>query len=274
MRIHVLRPHDTHSHATNTRATHYYHNAHTRPYTPEFNTYTLSHFRAGIYPFFIASHTSAWAQPNDCGLNALYKSKYFVAVKAWRRANPFSVYDRIAFNECAAEAIQACEVKLATDLATSKAKMAAWVQAGSPPKLKPRCKRGNAVTRMYEKTGWWPLKCNSVLWNQAIDTLGAICKPSDHRVGQKLEPLADFGNDKSLKIRQLVLTGFNEHFLQKAHRAEEAAKKRSRRRSRSRSTKNSALGKGLTKEQVTSDVTPSLTLILNLTQTLAGPCHH
>ena len=126
--------------------------------------------------------------------------------------------------------------------------MEAWVEAGSPPKLKPGCKCGNAVTRMYEKTGWWPLKCNSVLWKQAIDTLGAICKPSDHRVGQKLEPLADFGNDKSLKIRQLVLTGFNEHFLQKAHRAEEAAKKRGRRRSRSRSAKNSALGRGLSHE--------------------------
>ena len=24
----------------------------------------------GVYPFFIASHTSAWVQPNDCGLNA------------------------------------------------------------------------------------------------------------------------------------------------------------------------------------------------------------
>ena len=31
---------------------------------------------AGYLPFFIGSHTSAWAQPNDCGLNAKYKSHY------------------------------------------------------------------------------------------------------------------------------------------------------------------------------------------------------
>ena len=212
-------------------------------------TYTHLTPRAGIYPFFIASHTSAWAQPNDCGLNALYKSKFFAAVKRWRRDNPFAPYDRSAFNECVVEAIKACEIKLATDLATSKAKMTAWVEAGSPPQLKPKGKCGNAITRMYAKTGWWPLKCNSILWEQAIDTLGAACKPRDHRVGQKLQPLADFGNDKSLKIRQLVLKGFNEHFLNKAHRAEEAAQKRSKRRSKSRSAKNTALGRGLTKEE-------------------------
>ena len=37
---------------------------------------------AGIFPYFIGSHTSAWAQSNDCGLNGLFKTEYGRAVQA------------------------------------------------------------------------------------------------------------------------------------------------------------------------------------------------
>ena len=60
---------------------------------------------ADIYPFFIASHSSAWAQPNDDGLNGLYKAMYGRAVQAWRAANPYMVFDRQQYNWCCAYAI-------------------------------------------------------------------------------------------------------------------------------------------------------------------------
>ena len=98
---------------------------------------------AGIFPFFIASHTSAWTQPNDCGLNAMYKAQFRAAVKRWRLTFPYSVFDRIAFNKCCVEAILAVQMKLTTQLATWRASNSAWVKAGSPPPLKPKMKQGN-----------------------------------------------------------------------------------------------------------------------------------
>ena len=59
----------------------------------------------GIYPYFIGSHTSAWHQPNDCGLNAMYKACYGKAVQKWRGYHPFKQFDRIAFNWCCSDAI-------------------------------------------------------------------------------------------------------------------------------------------------------------------------
>ena len=61
---------------------------------------------AGIYPYFIGSHTSAWDQPNDNGLNGLYKAEYGKAVQTWRRTHPLMAFDRIAFNKCCAQAIK------------------------------------------------------------------------------------------------------------------------------------------------------------------------
>ena len=60
---------------------------------------------AGIYPYFIGSHTSAWAQPNDNGLNAMYKGEYGAAVQSWHEQNPFRIFDRQAFNFCCVKAI-------------------------------------------------------------------------------------------------------------------------------------------------------------------------
>ena len=58
-------------------------------------------------------------------------------------------------------------LKLAGDLAAWKAKCKV-LGSTDIPKGKP----GNHVTRMYEKTGWWPLKRDSVLWTKAIAQFG------------------------------------------------------------------------------------------------------
>lgn len=60
----------------------------------------------GIYPYFIGSHTSAWAQPNDNGYNALFHSLYGAAVQLWRTNHPFMPFDRVASNWCIAEAVR------------------------------------------------------------------------------------------------------------------------------------------------------------------------
>ena len=203
---------------------------------------------AGIFPFFIASHTSAWAQPNDVGLNICYKSRYSKAVKRWLLANPYDTFDRVSFNQCCAEAIAEARIDLAAELARYKAKQAAWIKCGSPEALKPKGKPGNVITRMYLRTGWWPLQKNSVLWQQSIDTLGVLCKPTKHKLTDKQLSLAELG-DKSIKIRKLVLDGFQKHFLDKAHAAVEAVKARNKKKRNNISIINTVLGEGLTAEE-------------------------
>lgn len=128
--------------------------------------YLIDH---GFFPFFIASHTSAWHQPNDCGLNATYKAKYKAAVKQWRLKNPYATFDRVAFNQCCVQASIAVEINLASELAASDAKKTAWEQLGSPPELAPRGKKGNVVTRMYERTGWYVIHTAAVIHSSIID---------------------------------------------------------------------------------------------------------
>ena len=120
----------------------------------------------GIYPYFIGSHTSAWAQPNDCGVNALYKAEYGKAVQTWRANRPFMPFDRVSFNWCCSRAMMEVNMRLASDLASWKAKCQVLKDAGSSDK--PKGKPGNHVTRMYARTGWWPLKRKSENWEKAI----------------------------------------------------------------------------------------------------------
>lgn len=61
---------------------------------------------AGVYPYFIGSHTSAWHQPNDDGFNGSYKAEYGKAVRLWRGDRPYMPFDRVAFNWCCARAMQ------------------------------------------------------------------------------------------------------------------------------------------------------------------------
>ena len=61
-----------------------------------------------IFPFCIASHTSAWWQPNDNGLNAKFHAKFGKAKKAWRIAHPFTDFDRAAYNRILRAVIGEC----------------------------------------------------------------------------------------------------------------------------------------------------------------------
>ena len=93
------------------------------------------------------------------------------------------------------------QIDLAAELKTWTAKFEAWQASGSIPSLRPRGKEGNCITRMYKKTGWWPLKKNSVLWQQAIETLGPLYAPTKHKLSDKAHKFADVG-DKRIRIRQ------------------------------------------------------------------------
>lgn len=114
--------------------------------------------KAGFFPFCIASHTSAWDQPNDNGPNAMFKALMGKIIHEWRVAHPFSVFDRTVYNKCLAKAILRMQIKLAADLASWTAKKTAWIAAGAacgdfpiPPLVG---KPGNVVTRAWERTGW------------------------------------------------------------------------------------------------------------------------
>ena len=125
----------------------------------------------------------------------------------------------------------------------------AWENAGSIPSLRPRCKEGNVITRMYRRTGWWPLKKDSELWCQAINTLGPLCAPTKHKMSDKAHLFADVG-DKRIKIRKIVLESFQKDFIDRAHAAEENAKQRVRRKAERISIENTYNGKGFCKEEV------------------------
>ena len=139
------------------------------------------------------------------------------------------------------------QFELTAELAKWRAINKVGQETGSPVQLKPQGKDGNKITRMYERTGWWPLKRDSEEWQKAINTLGVLCKPTKHKLHEKVL-MADLG-DKSIRIRKLVLESFQDSFLDKAYAVEEAAKAKVARRNASISIINTALGKGLTAEE-------------------------
>ena len=108
----------------------------------------------GFYPFCIGSHTSAWDQPNDNGFNAMFKAVLGRTIHEWRINNPFSVFDRCAFNACVVKTMQECRLRLAAELAAWKAKKAIWLQHADEDSEPLSGKPGNVVTRTYERTGW------------------------------------------------------------------------------------------------------------------------
>ena len=65
-----------------------------------------------IYPFCIASHTSAWAQANDCGINAKDKSYFGVQKRRWCTEHPFFPFSRKQWNECKRQSLAKLQVVL------------------------------------------------------------------------------------------------------------------------------------------------------------------
>ena len=141
------------------------------------------------------------------------------------------------------------QIEMAAELARWQAMFRAWEAAGSVECLKPSRKAGNTITRMYERTGWWPLNKDSVLWQEAINTMGAACAPDKHKMSEKAHMFADL-NDKRIKIRELVLKAFQQDFIDRAFAAEEAAKMRTKRRLSRMSIENTYTGKGFCKAEV------------------------
>ena len=127
----------------------------------------------------------------------------------------------------------------------------------SIPSLRPRGKEGNCITRMYKKTGWWSLKKNSVLWQQAIETLGPLYAPTKHKLSDKAHKFADVG-DKRIRIRELVLESFQKDFIDRANAVEEREQARKRRKKTIISVENTWHGKGFTKEEVILHVCPCM----------------
>ena len=174
-----------------------------------------------------------------------------VAYRKWRHDNPFAPFDRVAFNQCCVAVIAALKIKLAAELASFNARFFEWKKNGARPCLKPTGRQGNVITRMYAKTGWWPLQKNSVLWTEAINTLGPLCAPTQHKLTDKMHAFDDLG-DKRIKIRKLVLESFQQDFIDRAHAAEENSKQRMRRKSTRMSIENTYTGKGFCKLELGS----------------------
>lgn len=177
---------------------------------------------------------------------------FFFGIRKWRAENPFSPFDRVAFNECCAATIVALQTRLAVELATFNAKFEAWKEHGSKASLRPKGKSGNIVTRSYAKTGWWPLKKDSELWQQAISTLSPLCAPTKHKLADRKPKYAALG-DKRIKIRSLVLQSFQNDFIDKAYAVEERAKQTKRRKAARISIENTYSGKGFCKREVRSN---------------------
>ena len=175
--------------------------------------------------------------------------------RIWRSNNPMATFTRIDFNECCVKAIAQMQIDLKAELARWQAGYEAWLQEGSIPSCRPKRKEGNAITRMYKKTGWWPLVKDSELWQKAISTLGPLCAPANHKLTDKPHKFADLG-DKRIKIRALVLKSIQQDFLDRANRIEERAKAERKRKRNYISIENTFNGKGFTKCEVGSCFRP------------------
>ena len=93
------------------------------------------------------------------------------------------------------------------------------------------------------------MRKDSVLWEQAINTLGPLCAPTKHKLSDKLHAFADV-DDKRIKIRKLVLESFQQDFIDRAAIAEEECKSRQRRKASRISIENTYSGKGFSKLEV------------------------
>jgi hypothetical protein len=104
-----------------------------------------------VYPFFFASHTSIWAQPNDVGVNKRYHNSLEQVAKIERRSDgPANV---AYFNYILSTGWQLFLENERQDL------------------LEVGC---NNTTNAYQRTGVYPLNPYSTAWMEAIETLGLV----------------------------------------------------------------------------------------------------
>ena len=118
------------------------------------------------------------------------------------------------------------QIRLASDLAAWNAKCKVLKDVGSVDK--PKGKSGNCITRMYARTGWWPLRRESELWNKAIAQFGSTTRQQQHNVSHVDGLTQELGPD--VKIRQVVLDAFRGTFLDKAESMKQEYDSKSNRR--------------------------------------------
>jgi len=138
-----------------------------------------------VFVFFFASHTSIWAQPNDCGLNKRVHCAIEEACMTYRRGGRRT--SQGYFNEIFCRGWRIFREKEVEDLLT--------------------CFENNA-TRAFERTGVHPLNPFAEAWMDAIDGLGSAnedCKT----VSYEVLPLADEFPTLTPEDKKLLRTGLN-----------------------------------------------------------------
>jgi hypothetical protein len=115
------------------------------------NTQALKYlFDHNVFVFFFASHTSIWAQPNDCGLNKRFHWAIEQACKLYRRSGRTTSCEY--FNSIFCLGLRIFFKAEADDLL--------------------ECFDNN-TTRAFERTGVFPLNPFCEAWTDAIDGLGS-----------------------------------------------------------------------------------------------------
>ncbi len=115
------------------------------------NTQALKYlFDHNVFVFFFASHTSIWAQPNDCGLNKRFHWAIEQACKQYRRSGRTTSCEY--FNSIFCLGLRIFFKAEADDLLECF---------------------GNNTTRAFERTGVFPLNPFCEAWTDAIDGLGS-----------------------------------------------------------------------------------------------------
>ena len=155
--------------------------------------YLISH---NVWPFVIASHTSAWAQANDCGTNSSIQAIYTKEVEAWRRGHSCLPWTRAALNSCLVAAVTKFEKKMAAYVECRCPRLVhlhlLYSLTHPPPSplhptqhselAKKAGKPGNVITRAFERTGSVPINPFCENWTKAIATIGIAAAPTDEMV--------------------------------------------------------------------------------------------
>jgi hypothetical protein len=126
-----------------------------------------------VYVFVIASHTSIWAQPNDCGLNLrFHRCIEFICRRRRRRqqGTPGIEY----FNDIFVEAWRHYLQQERQDLLSDN--------------------KSNNTTSAYEKTGLYPFDPYCWAWTEAIESLGqtsTVVRDEKRKVQYEVYPKED-----------------------------------------------------------------------------------
>jgi hypothetical protein len=104
-----------------------------------------------VFPFFFASHTSIWAQPNDAGVNKRFHWAIEQSAVTARRDEEQPTLDY--FNEILKEG---------------------WIYFLEAERCDLRALGLNNTTNAYARTGVFPLDPFASAWTEAIETLGGV----------------------------------------------------------------------------------------------------